>query len=187
MARIKVIDEHDATGTLAEVYREITGNRGKLAAVHTIQSLHPESIRGHMSLYKSVMFSRSPLTRPEREMMAVAVSAANGCEYCVEHHAQALDHFWKDRSRVDRLAEQRTGLDGLSERERLLCEYAEAVSTAPGGERVISLQEALKTVGVDDRGILDASLVVSYFNFVNRIVLSLGVELEHDPGGYRYD
>jgi|TARA_B110000196_G_scaffold127455_1_gene110556 hypothetical protein len=40
----------------------------------------------------------------------------------------------------------------------------------------------------DDRAILDAALVVGYFNFVNRIVLSLGVYLEQDEGqGYKYE
>lgn len=49
-------------------------------------------------------------------------------------------------------------------------------------------QEELKEAGLDDRAILDAALVVGYFNFVNRIVLSLGVYLEQDEGqGYKYE
>ncbi len=43
------------------------------------------------------------------------------------------------------------------------------------------------TAGFDDRSVLDATLVIGYFNFVNRIVLSLGVTLEEDKGeGYKY-
>lgn len=45
----------------------------------------------------------------------------------------------------------------------------------------------LKKVGLSDAAILDTTLVVSYFNFVNRIVLTLGVHLEQDSGkGYKY-
>ncbi len=45
----------------------------------------------------------------------------------------------------------------------------------------------LKETGLDDRAILDATLVVAYFNFVNRMVLSLGVQLEEQNGeGFRY-
>jgi alkylhydroperoxidase family enzyme len=44
----------------------------------------------------------------------------------------------------------------------------------------------LKTKGFSDREILDATLVIAYFNFVNRIVLSLGVHLEEDTEGYKY-
>ncbi|WP_373524530.1 hypothetical protein [Aquiflexum sp.] len=45
----------------------------------------------------------------------------------------------------------------------------------------------MKASGADDRSILDATLVIGYFNFVNRIILGLGVNLEEDGGkGYKY-
>jgi alkylhydroperoxidase family enzyme len=48
--------------------------------------------------------------------------------------------------------------------------------------------EKLRELGASDRAILDADLVIAYFNFVNRLVLGLGVELEDDEGkGYRYE
>ena len=40
-----------------------------------------DAARAHVSLYRAVMFAPSPLTRLEREAMAVAVSAANSCHY----------------------------------------------------------------------------------------------------------
>lgn len=49
------------------------------------------------------------------------------------------------------------------------------------------LSEELRQYGLSDSAILDATLVVSYFNFVNRMVLNLGVELEEDAGkNYKY-
>ncbi|MDZ7659008.1 MAG: carboxymuconolactone decarboxylase family protein [Fodinibius sp.] len=57
----------------------------------------------HMDLYMSIMFSKSPLSRAQREMMAVVVSVANDCEYCQQHHGQALNHYWKDRNRIKQL------------------------------------------------------------------------------------
>lgn len=44
-------------------------------------SLNPKALKGHLALYKAVMFGESPLSRVEREAMAVAVSSANGCHY----------------------------------------------------------------------------------------------------------
>lgn len=44
-------------------------------------SLNPEALRGHLALYRAVMFGASPLSRAEREAIAVAVSAANDCHY----------------------------------------------------------------------------------------------------------
>lgn len=187
MARIETIAPEHASGELAQVYTDIERTRGKIAEVHKIQSLHPASLRDHMSLYMSVMFSRSPLSRAEREMMAVVVSAGNRCAYCVRHHGEALNRFWKDWSRIESLADRKSGAPGLSARERALCRYARAVADDPGGRPTGQAQEDLRAAGLDDRAILDATLVASYFSFVNRVVLALGVELEEQPGGYDYD
>ena len=44
-------------------------------------SLNADSLRAHTAVYRTVMYGPSELTRSERELMAVAVSAANGCHY----------------------------------------------------------------------------------------------------------
>ncbi len=186
MTRIKTIGYGEANGRLKEIYDGLIGQRGKLAAVHTIQSLRPESIKQHMDLYMGIMFSRSELSRAEREMMAVVVSVANGCSYCQKHHAQALNHFWKDEDKINRLIKgDSPGF--LTAREHALCLYARLLTLEPHAHEANDHTRALKGVGLGDAGILDVTLVVAYFNFVNRIVLSLGVELEDDDGkGYKY-
>ncbi|MDQ3522084.1 MAG: carboxymuconolactone decarboxylase family protein, partial [Gemmatimonadota bacterium] len=63
-------------------------------------SLHPAAMQAHMDLYMAVMFQRSGISREERELIAVVVSAANRCAYCVSHHAAALNAYWKDQERV---------------------------------------------------------------------------------------
>jgi alkylhydroperoxidase family enzyme len=52
-----------------------------LAHILASHSLNPEALRAHLVLYRTIQFGRSPLTRVEREAMAVAVSAANDCHY----------------------------------------------------------------------------------------------------------
>ncbi len=186
MPRINTIGLHEAEGKLKEIYEGLLDQRGKLAAVHTIQSLRPESIRQHMDLYMGIMFSRSELTRAEREMMGVVVSRANGCTYCQQHHAEALHHYWKDYEKIQQLLNEDTP-EFLSDRERVLCRYARTLTIEPQTHEKQDFTRELKTEGLGDGGILDASLVVAYFNFVNRMVLSLGVELEADQGkGYKY-
>jgi len=44
-------------------------------------TLNPDALRAHLGLYRTVMYGESGLSRAERESMAVAVSAANGCHY----------------------------------------------------------------------------------------------------------
>ncbi len=80
MAWIKVIDEASATGELAELYRRESATRGKgnLLQVH---SLNPRSLRAHLELFRTLMYGRSGLTRVQREMIGVVVSALNRCPY----------------------------------------------------------------------------------------------------------
>ncbi len=44
-------------------------------------SLNREALRGHLALYRAIMFGASPLSRAEREAIAVVVSAGNDCPY----------------------------------------------------------------------------------------------------------
>ncbi len=187
MAKIKVIQQQEATGRLKEIYDELITKRGKLAEVHKIQSLRPESIVKHIDLYMEIMFSKSELTRAEREMLAVVVSEANNCRYCQIHHAEALKHYWKDQNKVEALRTNYKHIKNeLTSKEFALCQFAENATKNPANE--LNLVEKLKQEGFSDAAILDATLVISYFNFVNRIVLSLGVELEknNESSGYKY-
>ena len=186
MPNIKVIPFEEATGKLKDIYDDLIKKRGKLAAVHTIQSLNPDSIIAHIELYMTIMFSQSPLTRTQREMVAVVVSAANGCEYCQQHHGAALNNYWKDEARVQMLRKNYETA-GLSETDTLLCRYAIELTLHPDDFENENRTENLRQAGLEDRDILDATLVVAYFNFVNRIVLALGVEAEEKAGeGYKY-
>lgn len=186
MSRIRTVDYEEAEGRLKEIYDDLLQKRGKLAEVHKIQSLRPESITRHMDLYMEIMFSKSPLSRAQRELMAVVVSAANRCDYCIRHHAEALLHYWKDEVKVNLAGRDYRQLE-LSEKEKALCEYAELLTLQPGTFEEVDHTETLRSIGLEDQAILDATLVVSYFNFVNRMVLSLGVPLEEDQGtGYKY-
>jgi len=186
MANIDIIQPENATGELKEIYDDLLESRGKIAEVHKIQSLNPKSILNHMDLYMTIMFGQSPLRRVHREMLAVVVSKANDCEYCQIHHTEAVKNFWKDSNKTDQLRLNYEKAD-LTIEEMALCDYAWNLTKYPGNCGKEKYSDQLQKIGFSDRAILDATLVVSYFNFVNRMVLSLGVELEEHPGGYKYD
>lgn len=186
MTKIKVIDYDEADGSLKEIYDELIKKRGKLAEIHKVQSLKPESIRHHMALYMEIMYSASELSRTEREFIATVVSIANKCKYCTKHHSEALNHYWKDDSKIKKLL---TGnyKEILTPKEFLLGEFTRKLTINPQEFEENDFVLQLKEFGLSDSAILDFVLVVAYFNFVNRIVLALGVELEKDEGkGYNY-
>lgn len=186
MAYIDVIRTENAEGRLKEIYDELVKTRGKLASVHTIQSLNPESIVKHMDLYMHIMYGKSPLKRVVREMLGVVVSKANQCEYCQKHHLEAVLHYWKDQAKANLFLNDYRKVD-LSDEEAILMDLAWELTVNPSSDRHVWLIERLKNKDIEDRAILDATLIIAYFNFVNRMVLGLGVQLEEDPGGYDYD
>lgn len=81
MAWIRTIDEDEADGRLEKLYRKLREPWGGVDNVLKVHSLHPDSLKAHFELYKTLMRGRSPLSRVQREMIAVVVSAANRCHY----------------------------------------------------------------------------------------------------------
>jgi len=186
MARINVIEYQKAEGTLKEIYDDLIQKRGKLADIHKIQSLRPESIVRHMELYLDIMFGRSSLSRAQREMIAVVVSVANGCQYCTMHHLQALRHYENDPGKLNAITHwPAQGI--LTDKDAALCDFALHLTRHPNEHENKDFTEPLKKHGCNDDAILDAVLVIAYFNFVNRIALSLGLRAdENEMKGYTY-
>ncbi len=81
MAYIKLISEEDAEGRLARLYDQARKRAGKVFQIVKCMSLAPHQLEASMGLYRAVMFGESPLTRAQREMIAVVVSKINGCHY----------------------------------------------------------------------------------------------------------
>jgi len=176
VAYIKVIHEDEADGKLFELYDEIQRNRGRVSNILRVQSLGPKAMRAHLDLYMATVFAKHGLSRREAEMIAVAVSAANGDEYSLTHHREALFRYAKDQAVVDALARDPRSAE-LEGRERALVDYAMALTREPA-KGVKAQVEALKKAGLKDEEILHAAQVIAYFNFANRIAVGLGVDLE---------
>jgi uncharacterized peroxidase-related enzyme len=185
MAWIKVIEENYATGKIKEIYAEITKKRGKLSNIMKAQSLKPESMKAHMEMYLSIMFEKSNIPRSDRELIAVVVSSLNQCEYCIRHHEEALQYYWKDNEKLNGLIDDFQTAE-LPEKTKSMLQYVSKLTLSPQDVKKEDIDK-LRNFGFNDRGILDINLITSYFNFVNRIALGLGVEFsENEIKGYKY-
>ncbi len=165
-----------ATGELAALYERISATRGGVAAVHQSQSLNPQAMETHLALYRAVVFRKSPLSRRQRERIAVLVSATNGCDYCVAHHGEALRRLGEEDDVLDALSAGGVP-ESLGAADTALLTWVRGLTLEPAARSEAELVH-LRDLGFGDRALLDATLVCSYFNFVNRLVLGLGVELE---------
>ncbi len=185
MAWIEVLERENAQGQLSEIYDEVSRKRGGIANVYKIHSMNPPTLKAHLELYMSLLYRKGGLSRAQREMIAVTVSALDECEYCVVHHSEALARYVKSTETLKSLRQDYRETD-LPEKERAMLDYCAKLTMDPYKMRERDVEE-LRTTGFTDSEILDINLITSYFNFVNRVVLGLGVELEADrERDYRY-
>lgn len=70
-----------APADLQAMYDEMRDRRGHIDNILSIHSLHPASLRTHWTMYRDAMVGSKDLSRAQREMIAVVVSAVNRCEY----------------------------------------------------------------------------------------------------------
>ncbi len=81
MAWIKVISLSEATDFLKEQYDAALRRAGRIWNIVSIMSQNPKALKASMDFYRAIMHGPSPLSRGQREMLAVVASAANHCVY----------------------------------------------------------------------------------------------------------
>ncbi len=81
MAHVHVLGYDETSGVARREYDAALRRAGRIWNIVSVQSQLPEVMRDSMRLYQSIMFGPSPLTRAQREMIAVVTSQANDCHY----------------------------------------------------------------------------------------------------------
>jgi uncharacterized peroxidase-related enzyme len=81
MAWIKLIGDHEATGLLAKIYAAARARAGRVWNIVRVMGRRPNQCEASLALYREIMLGLSGLSRAEREMVAVVVSARNRCRY----------------------------------------------------------------------------------------------------------
>jgi alkylhydroperoxidase domain protein len=116
--------------------------------------------------------------RAERELAAAATSRFNGCIYCASVHARFAATYSKREAEVQKLLDEGVGAD-LGERWNAIVAASVALTATPvsfGPEHVGRLRRA----GLDDLAIADVISAAAFFNWANRLMLSLGEPAAQD-------
>jgi len=190
MTWIRTLSFEEADERLRKIYGQVQMPDGHIDNILKVHSLRPQTLTGHLALYKSAMHSKpNALTPRERELVGVCVSLSNECDYCVEHHRAGLARHVGDEGLAGRLTEA-SQLQGdisvLTPREQELCRYALKLTRSPAAMRESDLAP-LRSAGLDHAGILDLNQIVSYFAYANRTVLGLGITTDGEPLGLHPD
>jgi len=113
------------------------------------------------------------LPRAERELSATAASRSNGCIFCASVHSRFPSHHSKRTEEVQRLLDEGTGADLASPRWKAVVAASVALTATPpafGAEQVDQLHDE----GLDDLEIADVIHGAAFFDWANRLMLSLG-------------
>ena len=170
---------HTSGALVPEKYR--VPDNDNIIQVH---SLRPPVMKLHYEMYVELMQRESPLSRIQREMVAVLISAINECHYWLVHHSRGLAKLLESQGWDAGKIHKQISLIGenfeeaeIGEAEKSMLRYAKKLTVQPStvnSSDVVLLRQA----GFDDVAIHDLCTVIGYFGFVNRIASGLGVELE---------
>jgi len=144
---------------------------GFLPNVLAAYTFDEKKLRAFIGMYNDLMLDDSPLSKLEREMIAVVVSSANRCYYCQVAHGQAVRELSGDPALGELLVMNYRAAQ-LTEQQRAMLDFAHRMTVAPDevGE---SDRAALRRAGFSDRAIWDIAAVASFFNMTNRMATAI--------------
>jgi uncharacterized peroxidase-related enzyme len=133
-------------------------------------SFRPERLSAWFAHYRQRHEPTENLDAAEREMIAVAVSMANGCLYCLVAHGAALREALGDQVLGDRITLdwKRAGLD---ERRSAICAYAEKLTKTPR-EMTRADKDSLLAVGLTEQEAWDVAEIAAMYNLTNRMAMA---------------
>lgn len=120
------------------------------------------------------------LPRAQRELAAAAASRTNGCIFCASVHARFAAHYSKRPEDVQRLLDEGTAARQDDAQWRAVIDASVALTRTPGEFGREHVQQ-LRDAGLDDLAIADAIHGAAFFNWANRLMLSLGEPTPPEP------
>jgi len=133
----------------------------------------PDILRARTLTDKDIFYNAADgLGRAERELAAAATSRFNGCIFCASVHARFATHHSKRHDDVQRLLE--LGVDAEQDAVwRAVIDAAVALAATPSRLAPEHL-DALRAAGLDEQAVSDVIHSAAFFNWANRLMLSLG-------------
>jgi uncharacterized peroxidase-related enzyme len=182
MTWIKTIKYKEADTKLLKLYNQVKGPDDNVDNIMLAHSLRPHTMQGHMTLYKYTL--HHPQNTVEKwflECIGVYVSLLNKCHYCVDHHFAGMSKLIGDKQKAERIKSElkSANYQQLNQQQVRALEYASLLTLSPS-ELESNIIDEMRSVGWSDGQILEINQVAAYFNYANRTVLGLGVDIEGD-------
>ncbi len=129
-------------------------------------SIKPQRLRHFVQMYNEIMLAPAALSKLEREMVAVVVSSANRCYYCLVAHGAAVRKLSGDPELGEMMA-LNYRVAKLPARQRAMLDFAWKMTLTPylvdDADR-----DGLRAHGFSDGDLFDLAETVAFFNLSNR-------------------
>ena len=146
---------------------------GMIPNVLQAYAFNIEKLNCFTAMYNDLMLGESNLSKLEREMIAVVVSAINGCFYCLVSHGASVRELSGDPKLGEELV-MNYRVARVDDRQRAMLDFAAKVTTESGGVDEVD-RERLRVIGFSDRDIWDIVALAAFFNMTNRIASSVAM------------
>ena len=164
----------DLPDDIQQYFAQCDTELGMLPNVFAAFTHNVDQLRALMATYHALMFGESGLSELEREMIAVAVSAANQCYYCQVSHGHSVRVLSGDPVLGELLVMNYRAAD-LSPRQRAMLDFAVKLTkeshTISDADR-----QALRDAGFSDRDIWDIANVAGFYNMTNRVASATNMQ-----------
>jgi uncharacterized peroxidase-related enzyme len=169
ISRFPVPAFEDLEKDIQQRITEVQEKAGFVPNVFLTLARRPAEFRAFFAYHDTLMEKETPgLDMAEREMIVVATSARNQCQYCVIAHGAILRIRARNPYIADQLATNYRKAD-ISDRQKAMLDYALKVSREAETVNELDYQR-LNEFGFDDEDIWDIGTISAFFGLSNRIV-----------------
>ena len=136
----------------------------------------PETSKPLIEYHEVLLRGPSPFSESERELIAAYVSGLNRCRYCHGVHSATAELLGVPAQTIDGLIDN-VETAPVSEKMRSVLRYALKLTRDPRGVSQADA-DAIFAAGWDETALYHTVAVTALFNFVNRLVEGMGIELD---------
>lgn len=173
VVRIDLPDQESLDADILKYFSKCSEKLGLVPNVLRAYTGHPEKFRTFAAFYNLLMLDEETtrLSKLEREMIAVVVSSANRCYYCLVAHGEAVRELSGDPQLGEMMVMNYRAAE-LDARTRAMLDFAWKLTLNPHdiGE---ADRDGLRIVGFSNDDIFDICDVVAFFNYSNRMAHGL--------------
>jgi uncharacterized peroxidase-related enzyme len=169
---LRVPEREELPAEVLALWQPSLEKLGFVPNVLRLYALRPSRLLAWNAWYDEAMKGESGLSKAEREMIAVVVSVANDCAYCIAAHSAALRKLTKDPGLADQVASDHRQA-AIPERLKAALDYAVKLTLQPSAMTEADVDE-LRRAGWTDEDVMDVAEVTGLFNMSNRLASGLG-------------